>query len=73
MANHPQCTTALTNVADLNKIYLEHQREAAREVEGKERAVATAARSGAGHHTFFSRYFRYFLAIAVTTRDYPRE
>lgn len=44
MANHPQLGTALSNVAELNNIYLLHQREALREAEEEERAAATAAK-----------------------------
>jgi hypothetical protein len=42
--NHPQLGTALSNVAELNKIYLEHQREALREADDRERAAARAIR-----------------------------
>ena len=44
MGNHPQLGAALSNVADLNRIYLAHQRETARQAEEEDRAAAAAAR-----------------------------
>ena len=32
-ANHPQLGAALSNIAELNRVYLEHQRESLREAE----------------------------------------
>ena len=37
-ANHPQLGAALSNVAELNRVYLEHQRESLREVDVGSRA-----------------------------------
>jgi len=45
--NHPQLATALVGVGDLNRIYLEHQREAAAEAEAVERSAAKELRKAA--------------------------
>ena len=39
-ANHPQLGTALANIAELNKVYLEHQRESLREAAGDARRAS---------------------------------
>ena len=43
-ANHPQLGAALSNVAELNRVYLEHQREALREQEAEARRSSKSSR-----------------------------
>ena len=43
-ANHPQLGAALSNVAELNRVYLEHQREALREQEAEARRARKSSR-----------------------------
>ena len=47
-ANHPQLGAALSNVADLNRIYREHQRESAALAEAARRGGAVASSRDGG-------------------------
>ena len=43
-ANHPQLGSALSNIAELNRVYLEHQRESLREAEAGSRGSEKSAK-----------------------------
>ena len=43
-ANHPQLGAALNNIAELNRVYQEHQRESLREAEVGSRGVEKSAK-----------------------------
>ena len=44
-ANHPQLGAALSNIAELNRVYLEHQRESLREAEAGSRGSEKSAKN----------------------------
>ena len=44
-ANHPQLGSALSNIAELNRVYLEHQRESLREAEAGSRGSEKSAKN----------------------------
>ena len=48
-ANHPQLGAALSNIAELNRVYLEHQRESLREAEAGSRGSEKSAKNPKKH------------------------